>query len=359
MGLVVVTGPPCAGKSTYVEVNRGQGDVVVDYDAIARALGAASHLPDGHIREAAFAARGAAITYVLEHGADAWVIHTSPRAEDVARYEAAGAVFVQVDPGMEECLARAEADGRPAETAGLIRDYYAAAGRGKGRGAVERKSVVVAFKADGDTEGRFTGYASTWTREPDCYGDVVAKGAFARTLKEWEAKGQPIPVLWSHDMSDPFAFIGTVDEATEDEHGLKVAVSLDLDNPKAAQVHRLLRRGAVAQMSFAFDVAEDATVTLEDGRKARELRDVSLYEVSVVPLGANQDTSIDDVKTAAETHLTAREVAALRALLAAESASEEEEADDNAGDTAEAAEGGNAKSRAEAVARITEQINAL
>lgn len=294
MGLVVVTGPPCAGKSTYVAAHRE-----------------------------------------------------------------AGAAFVYLDPGVDECLARAEADGRPAQTAGFIRDYYAAAGREKGRGSVERKSVLVAFKADGGAEGRFTGYASTWTREPDCYGDVVAKGAFARTLREWEAKGQPIPVLWAHDMSDPFAFIGAVEEAVEDEHGLKVSVSLDLDNPKAAQVHRLLKRGAVAQMSFAFDIAEDATVTLEDGRKARELRDVTLYEVSVVPLGANPDTSIDDVKTAAETHLTAGEVAALRALLAAESASEEEEADDNAGDVAEAAEGGNAKSRAEAVARITEQINAL
>lgn len=36
-------------------------------------------------------------------------------------------------------------------------------------------------KTDGDHAG-FVGYASTWTRDPDSYGDVVAKGAFTRTL---------------------------------------------------------------------------------------------------------------------------------------------------------------------------------
>ena len=31
--------------------------------------------------------------------------------------------------------------------------------------------------------GSVRGYASTWDREPDSYGDVVAKGAFADTLR--------------------------------------------------------------------------------------------------------------------------------------------------------------------------------
>lgn len=39
MTVTVVTGPPCAGKSTYVREHAGQGDVVVDLDAIAQSLG--------------------------------------------------------------------------------------------------------------------------------------------------------------------------------------------------------------------------------------------------------------------------------------------------------------------------------
>ena len=36
----IITGPPCAGKSTYVRENAKSGDLRVDYDLIAQALGA-------------------------------------------------------------------------------------------------------------------------------------------------------------------------------------------------------------------------------------------------------------------------------------------------------------------------------
>ena len=160
----------------------------------------------------------------------------------------------------------------------------------KTTGTLSRKT-----DGDGDHAG-FVGYASTWTRDPDSYGDVVAKGAFTRTLKEWGEKGLPIPVLWGHRLDDPKYFIGAVKTAKEDDHGLKVDVDLDADSPTAEHVRRLLKSGAVAQMSFAFDVRDSGDIELDDGRKARELRDLRLYEVSVVPIGANQDTSIETVK---------------------------------------------------------------
>ncbi|WP_167320645.1 HK97 family phage prohead protease [Actinomyces timonensis] len=224
-----------------------------------------------------------------------------------------------------------------------------------------RKSIAVEVKATNDGAG-FTGYASTWTREPDAYGDIVAKGAFTRTLKEWKEKGLPIPVLWRHRLDQPEMFIGVVIEAIEDDHGLKVTCSLDLDNPTGAQVHRLLKAGAVAQMSFAYDVVEDAVVTLDDKTKARELRDLTLYEVSVVPIGANQDTSIEDVKHA-PTALTDDEINTLRAIAAermatTKTAPEEGEGDDNTHGSEAAPDGGKA-ARVEAVARLNQQINAL
>ena len=226
---------------------------------------------------------------------------------------------------------------------------------------VEFKTVAV--KA-GESAGEFVGYASTWTRTPDSYGDVVARGAFAATLADWEARGLPIPVLWGHRMDDPAMFIGTVLEAVEDDHGLKVTGLLDLDNPTGAQVHRLLRTGAVAQMSFAFDIVEDATVTLDDGTKARELRAVNLFEVSIVPVGANSDTSIEDVKTHVETLLTAEQWEVLREMadtaLASrrETAPEEGEGEGNSGVVEAGQEPGKA-ARLEAVARLNEQVNAL
>ena len=172
------------------------------------------------------------------------------------------------------------------------------------------KEVKVALKVgDGSTdnglaEGEFEAYASTFTREPDSYGDVVAKGAFGDSLKEWADSGQVLPVLFGHRFDDPDYNIGGVVEAAEDDHGLKIRGQLDLDSPKAAQVHRLMKAKRIGQMSFAFDTLDAGSVEHEDGRKANELRKLKLYEVSVVPIGANQDTEILAVKAAAEVLLS-------------------------------------------------------
>ncbi|MDN6622389.1 MAG: HK97 family phage prohead protease, partial [Bifidobacterium crudilactis] len=56
----------------------------------------------------------------------------------------------------------------------------------------------------------------------------------------------------------------------------------------------------LSQLSFAFDVLEDGTTELDDGTKAHELRKLKVYEASFVPVGANQDTSIVAVKSAAD-----------------------------------------------------------
>ena len=51
------------------------------------------------------------------------------------------------------------------------------------------KRKIVEVKAA--ENGSITGYASTWTREPDSYGDVVAKGAFEECIKKIkEEKGE-------------------------------------------------------------------------------------------------------------------------------------------------------------------------
>lgn len=164
----------------------------------------------------------------------------------------------------------------------------------------------------------FTGYASTWTRTPDYAGDVVVKGAFAKTLADWEAKGRAVPLLWLHNDGDPNAYIG-VAKCVEDDHGLKVEATLDTDNPTAKQVHKLLKGGQVSEMSFAYRVIDSATVEVENGVKANELRELDLLEVSVVPHGCNPDTSIDSVKaaqSASNTPLfTDEEVAKLKALI--------------------------------------------
>lgn len=166
----------------------------------------------------------------------------------------------------------------------------------------ESPNSRIAIKGDKAAErlqdGQFIAYASTWTRTPDCYGDVVKKGAFANTLKEWAAQGDPIPILYGHDEQDPFKNIGYVVKAEEDEHGLRVTGQLDIENnPQAEQVYRLLKGHRLNQMSFGYTVRDQQEVRTEEGL-ANELRDIKLYEVSIVPRGANATTSIEQVKAA-------------------------------------------------------------
>lgn len=123
--LTVVIGPPCAGKSTWARAYKGAGDIVVDFDAIASALGAADHRATDEQVLVAVSARRAAIRRIRELGASAIIIECRPYSSTLATYAAWGARFVLLDPGEEECVRRAEADGRPSMTIAAIRDWYA------------------------------------------------------------------------------------------------------------------------------------------------------------------------------------------------------------------------------------------
>lgn len=167
---------------------------------------------------------------------------------------------------------------------------------------MEIKSVQVDPKRvkagpdDGLKEGEFLVYPSTFTREPDAYGDVVAKGAFERTIKEWADSGNVLPGLFGHRMDDPDFFVAGAIEMGEDDHGWWVKGEFDMDSPKGAHVYRLVKGRRLSQLSFAYDVREDGVVEVAEGQKANELRDLKVYEFSFVPVGANQDTSVVAVK---------------------------------------------------------------
>lgn len=157
------------------------------------------------------------------------------------------------------------------------------------------KQSPVSIKAGpeaGLEEGQFTAYASFFGNR-DSYGDIVQPGAFTRTLADWKAKGENIPVLWGHDTADPFANIGSVIHAAEDTKGLKITGALDLDNPTAAQVYRLMKQKRTNRMSFAYQTREE-----EKKSDGNHLLDLDIYEVSVVQVPANDRAEVLAVKHA-------------------------------------------------------------
>lgn len=180
------------------------------------------------------------------------------------------------------------------------------------------KSCPAKVKAVGESDaGVFEAIVSVFGNI-DSYGDRVVKGAFAKTLEDWAASGNPIPVYWSHRMDDPDYNIGYVLEAEERDEGLWVKAQIDLDAPKSKQVHKLLKGGRVTQFSFAYDIEDYSIVKDEDtGRDVFELRQVKVYEVGPTPIGANQETELLSVKSAVGTVTATVEAAKAGRVLSA------------------------------------------
>ena len=163
------------------------------------------------------------------------------------------------------------------------------------------KSSAVRFKtnaADGLNEGEFLVYPSTFTRTPDSYGDVVAKGAFAKGIAKRKADGAQLPGLFMHRLDDLGSYVAHAIEEGEDDHGWWVKGAFDLDDSAGAKLYRLVKGGRIRELSFAYDVVSQARVKLADVKSANELRDLDVHEFSFFVVGANRDTVVAAVKSA-------------------------------------------------------------
>jgi hypothetical protein len=129
MGLIVVTGPPASGKSTWVRQHAKPGDIVVDWELIARALtppGADTTSYPRALREVASRARTAATQEALQHAdcVDVYIVHAMPTPNALARYAEHDARIVTVDPGRDVVMRRI-AETYPASTVAMAERWYA------------------------------------------------------------------------------------------------------------------------------------------------------------------------------------------------------------------------------------------
>jgi len=143
--------------------------------------------------------------------------------------------------------------------------------------------------APSDQPGEFVGFASTFGGEPDAYGDIIAPGAFAKSLAAHAAAGTRPALLWQHDQKNP---IGVWVELRETEIGLLAKGRLTLDVPQAKSAHALMRDDALS-LSIGYSVPAGGA-ELRDG--ARVLKQINLHEISAVAMPANPRARITGVK---------------------------------------------------------------
>lgn len=148
---------------------------------------------------------------------------------------------------------------------------------------MEFKTVPLELRASG--EGEVEGYASTWDTL-DSYGDRVQRGAFAKSL----ASGRKTRLLWQHDMTEP---IGIPLALYEDHKGLYGKWKI-VPTTTGTKARELIKHELLDGLSIGF-VPVDAEYQ-HDG--VRLLKEVQLFEVSVVTLPANEDARITGWKRA-------------------------------------------------------------
>lgn len=150
------------------------------------------------------------------------------------------------------------------------------------------------FKSLDDAKGIFEAIVAVFNNV-DRIGDKIIPGAFKDSLANWEAKGRPIPVIFSHQWENLDAHIGQVLEAKEQDEGLYVKAQLDMDEPFAQRVWKKMKAGTLAEFSFAYDAVDEAQSKV-DGEYVNELRKLDLLEVGPCLVGMNPDTQLLGVK---------------------------------------------------------------
>lgn len=141
------------------------------------------------------------------------------------------------------------------------------------------------FSEAGDVY-RLEGYASVFGNK-DLDNDVMAKGAFAETLKS----RRPV-LLWGHDMSS--IPIGKVANVYEDQKGLRFEAELPKSDARVRDmIAPQLKMGSVEGVSIGFRVKDRERQ--KDGTTV--IKRVELYEISLVSIPANPMASVTGFKS--------------------------------------------------------------
>ena len=161
------------------------------------------------------------------------------------------------------------------------------------RGTMYKTYPMTEFKGVGEEgTGQFEAIVAVFNNV-DRNGDMILSGAFTDTLEAWDAKGDPIPVIYSHQWDNLDAHIGEVLEAKEVEAGLYIKAQLNMDEPFASRVYKKMLRRTLKEFSFAYDVAPGGGTQKDD---VYELSALDLIEVGPTLAGMNPDTVLIGVK---------------------------------------------------------------
>ena len=132
------------------------------------------------------------------------------------------------------------------------------------------------------------GYAVVWGQK-NMYDEILLKGSCSKSISERGPNSQAkykITHFWQHDPCDPLSLFDVLEE---DNYGLYFRTK-ELDAvPNADRELLQLRSGTLNQFSIGFDYVWDK-IDWDDQNEALILKEIDLFEISVVTIGADSET---------------------------------------------------------------------
>lgn len=160
-----------------------------------------------------------------------------------------------------------------------------------------RKSLAVSVKAADADAGTVTALVSAFG-VVDSYDEEIMPGAFEKSLEQFG--DDPIPILWNHEWGVMDAHLAEA-RGEETDEGLVVTMQFDLDDPTSLKAFRLLKSRRIKEFSIGgFEPSDGIKRVEKDGRTVWQVFEFELVEISLVLRGANPETRLIDVKSAAE-----------------------------------------------------------
>lgn len=144
---------------------------------------------------------------------------------------------------------------------------------------------IKSFKAE-DDGFMIEGYGAVFGNV-DSVGDVIEKGAFAKTLSE---RGGRIAFCLQHNIHEP---IGKIVEIKEDDYGLWLKCRISDSEEK---IITKIKEGILKEMSIGYRTINQKS-EIRDGKEINLLTEIKLFEVSLVTVAANPLAMVTGMKS--------------------------------------------------------------
>lgn len=164
----------------------------------------------------------------------------------------------------------------------------------EGRIGMQHKEMQVKDYSYDSGSRTISGYAAVFGNV-DKVKDKLVKGCFANSILErgpQSGANDKILLLWQHDMSEP---LGRITVLREDDKGLYFEAEID-EIEIGDRVLKQLESGTLNQFSIGYNYVWEHC-DWDDAENCLVVKEVKLYEISVVSIGCNGQTEYLGLKS--------------------------------------------------------------